>query len=68
MPYLYLPIAVRRQFVDALGLTYDNGSDLYLVNDTSYSKLLVESANFTFLVMLLGKLELTLSSRIKHPI
>jgi hypothetical protein len=69
VPYLYLRISVCEQFEDAFGLTYDNVSELYLVNDTLHSKLLAESANVTFpLRMRLGKLESTLYSHIKYSI
>jgi hypothetical protein len=48
VPYLYLPTPVCQQFEDAFGLTYDNVSELYLVNDTLHAQLLAESANITF--------------------
>ena len=48
VPFLYLPTSVCQRFEEAFGLTYDNISELYLVNDTLHSQLLAESANVTF--------------------
>ncbi|TVY73139.1 hypothetical protein LSUE1_G008117 [Lachnellula suecica] len=48
VPYLYLPVAVCQQFEDAFGIVYDTASELYLVNDTSHTKLLSQAANITF--------------------
>ncbi|KAE8441154.1 hypothetical protein EG329_005810 [Mollisiaceae sp. DMI_Dod_QoI] len=47
-PYLWLPDAVCTQFENAFGLTYDNASGLYLVNDTLHTTLLAQNATVTF--------------------
>jgi hypothetical protein len=48
LPYLYLPIDVCQQFEEAFGITYDNDTELYLVNDTLHTQLLSQAANVTF--------------------
>lgn len=48
IPYLYLPIEVCTAFEAAFGITYDNSSGLYLVNDTLHAQLLEQNANVTF--------------------
>jgi hypothetical protein len=45
VPYLYLPVEVCQKFEEAFGITYDNNTDLYLVNDTLHDHLLAQSAN-----------------------
>ncbi|KAF8853817.1 acid protease [Acephala macrosclerotiorum] len=47
-PYLFLPNEVCDKFEEAFGLTYDNTSGLYLVNDTLHNTLISENANITF--------------------
>ena len=48
IPYIWLPMDACRAFEDAFGLTYDDASELYLVNDTLHSDLLAQDANITF--------------------
>jgi hypothetical protein len=48
VPYLYLPIDVCKKFEDAFSITYDNATELYLVNDTLHSQLLSQATNVTF--------------------
>lgn len=48
LPYLYLPTEVCRAFEAAFGITYDNSSGIYLVNDTLHAQLLEQNANVTF--------------------
>ncbi|CZR51260.1 uncharacterized protein PAC_01135 [Phialocephala subalpina] len=47
-PYLWLPNDVCDQFEEAFGLTYDNTSGLYLINDTLHNTLISQNANITF--------------------
>ncbi|KUJ22874.1 acid protease [Mollisia scopiformis] len=47
-PYLWLPDEVCAQFEEAFGITYDNTSGLYLVNDTLHDSLVSQNANITF--------------------
>lgn len=50
VPYLYLPIDVCKKFEDAFSITYDNATELYLVNDTLHTQLLSQPANVTFTI------------------
>lgn len=45
---LWLPKVVCDEFSDALGLTYDPSTELYLVNDTAHKALLDLGPDFTF--------------------
>ena len=45
---LWLPREVCENLAGALGLTYDNSTELYLVNDTAHARLLELSPEFTF--------------------
>jgi hypothetical protein len=47
VPHLWLPITVCDRFEAAFGLTYDNTTDLYLVNDTIHSQLLQKRPTVT---------------------
>lgn len=47
-PYLYLPLEVCQKFENTFGLTWDNRSQLYLVNDSLHTALLARNPNFTF--------------------
>lgn len=47
-PYLWLPGEVCAQFEAQFGLTYDNTSGLYLVDDALHDSLLTQDANITF--------------------
>jgi hypothetical protein len=46
LPYLWLPPAVCDRFQQIFGLTYDNTTDLYLVNSTSRERNLNSTINF----------------------
>ena len=46
-PYLFLPLEICQQFEIAFGITYDEATELYLVNDTLHSRLVDQSANVT---------------------
>jgi len=48
IPEIWLPLDACKAFETAFGLTYDNATNLYLVNDVTHSQLLAESANITF--------------------
>jgi Eukaryotic aspartyl protease len=48
VPYFYLPADACRQFEQAFGLTYDNKSQLYLVNDTLRARLQAQAPTVTF--------------------
>ena len=47
---LWLPLQVCENLAGALGLTYDNSTGLYLVNDTARTRLIELSPEFTFTV------------------
>ncbi|KAA8570286.1 hypothetical protein EYC84_002593 [Monilinia fructicola] len=47
IPYLYLPISICQKFEEALGLTYDTKSELYLLNDAQYTTLVAKNASVT---------------------
>ncbi|KAJ8608102.1 hypothetical protein MRB53_039851 [Persea americana] len=46
--HLYLPIQACQLFEAEFGLTYDNNTNLYLVNDTLHNSLLDRNPNITF--------------------
>lgn len=48
LPYLWLPRSTCDQFEDAFGLTYDNETELYIVNDTIHTKLISSNPVVTF--------------------
>ncbi|KAL1628316.1 hypothetical protein SLS54_001889 [Diplodia seriata] len=48
VPQIWLPVDACERFEDAFGLTYDNETDLYLVNDTLHDTLVAQHANVTF--------------------
>ncbi|OJD30181.1 acid protease [Diplodia corticola] len=48
VPQIWLPVDACERFEDAFGLTYDNQTDLYLVNDTLHDTLVAQNANVTF--------------------
>ena len=48
IPEIWLPLDACKAFESAFGLTYDNATNLYLVNDVTHSQLLAEGANITF--------------------
>jgi hypothetical protein len=47
-PNLWLPQPVVAKFEDAFGLTYDNASRLYLINDTHHESLIASKASVSF--------------------
>ena len=50
VPEIWLPLAACNVFESAFGLTYDNNTDRYLVNDTTHSSLLQLSPIITFTI------------------
>ncbi|KAI9659778.1 MAG: hypothetical protein M1829_006540 [Trizodia sp. TS-e1964] len=48
IPGIWLPPAACSAFEAALGLTFDNATQLYLVNDDLHSNLTARNLNFTF--------------------
>lgn len=48
VPHLWLPLEACRAFEKTLGLTYDEKSRLYLVNDSLHDSLLASNYSFTF--------------------
>jgi hypothetical protein len=55
VPHLWLPTDICDNFEQAFGLTYDNTTDLYLVNDTIHEEL--KSKNPTITIKLVNSLE-----------
>ena len=47
-PHIWLPSDVTDNFVSAFGLTYDNNTDLFLINDTSRAALLQRQPTIAF--------------------
>lgn len=50
VPHLWLPLDACQAFEDAFGITYDNETDLYLVNNTLHNTLREQSANVSFII------------------
>ena len=48
VPHIWLPDAAVDAFVSAFGLTYDNNTDLFLINDTMRSQALQSNPTITF--------------------
>lgn len=48
MPYLWLPRETCDLIATHFGLTHDNGSDLYLVDDATHNELVARNPIFTF--------------------
>jgi hypothetical protein len=48
VPTIWLPLAACQQFEKVFGLTWDEATKLYLVNDTLHTTLLNNNATFTF--------------------
>ncbi|MCJ1285323.1 hypothetical protein MMC26_004663 [Xylographa opegraphella] len=48
VPYIYLPIDVCERFENALGLTWDPNTELYLISSSLHSSLVARGLNFTF--------------------
>jgi hypothetical protein len=63
-PYLWLPKTVCQMFEETLGITYDNQTQLYLVNDTLHNTLLNQAPEVTFT---LGNLSSTDTVNITLP-
>lgn len=50
VPQIWLPIEACQVFEDSFGLTYDNDTELYLVNSTAHELLLSRNPNVTFTI------------------
>lgn len=50
IPHLWLPVDACKAFEKAFGLTYDNQTDLYLVNDTLHDALTKQDAQVSFIL------------------
>jgi len=48
VPSIWLPLAACQQFEKVFGLTWDETTELYLVNDTLHTILMNNNASFTF--------------------
>ncbi|KAI9819731.1 MAG: hypothetical protein M1832_003965 [Thelocarpon impressellum] len=48
IPYIWLPVEACQAFEGQLGLTWDDKSQLYLVNDTLHDSLVEKNYTFTF--------------------
>jgi hypothetical protein len=48
LPYIWLPLDACQAFESAFGLTWNQTSEMYLVNNTLHAKLLASNANVTF--------------------
>jgi hypothetical protein len=48
IPSLWLPLVACQQFEKVFGLTWDEATELYLVNDTLHTVLLNNNPSFTF--------------------
>lgn len=47
---IWLPVDACHEFERAFGISYDNGTGLYLVNDTLHDSLLARDASLTFTI------------------
>jgi hypothetical protein len=47
-PYIWLPIEPCSLFKSAFGLTWDNSTELYLVNDSLHNTLVLQNATLIF--------------------
>lgn len=50
IPYIYLPYEACVRFEKKFGLTFDNQSEFYWINDTTHESLLNINPNFTFTI------------------
>ncbi|KAL9638155.1 MAG: hypothetical protein Q9204_001600 [Flavoplaca sp. TL-2023a] len=50
VPHIWLPLDACRAFESVFGLTYDNTTDLYLVNSTLHDTLSQENASISFVL------------------
>ena len=48
VPHIWLPVESCKRFESLYGLSLDNSTDLYLVNDTLHEALLSKNASITF--------------------
>lgn len=48
VPWIYLPLDACRKFEEAFGISFDNSSQAYIVNDTLHNKLVAQKATVTF--------------------
>ena len=48
LPYIWLPLDACHAFENAFGLTWDQESEMYLVNRTLHSRLVASNPNVTF--------------------
>lgn len=47
-PHIWLPVSTCEQFAQAFNLTYDNSTDLYLVDSSTHAKLVEQNPTITF--------------------
>ncbi len=50
VPHIWLPISACEAFESAFGLSYDQRTALYLVNDSLHDQLLAQNASVTFIL------------------
>ncbi|CAF9934917.1 MAG: hypothetical protein HETSPECPRED_009407 [Heterodermia speciosa] len=50
VPHIWLPLDACRAFEKAFGITYDNKTDLYLVNDSLHDTLKQQDASLSFIL------------------
>lgn len=50
VPQIWLPIDACHEFERAFGISYDDGTGLYLVNDTLHDSLVARDASLTFTI------------------
>ena len=50
IPHIWLPIDACKAFEDVFGITYDNKTELYLVNNTLHDSLTKQNANVSFII------------------
>lgn len=50
VPHIWLPVSACTAFEDAFGITYNQQTHLYLVNDTLHDTLLAQNASVTFII------------------
>jgi hypothetical protein len=48
LPYIWLPVEACTLFEDAFNLTWNNASELYLLDDSQHNTLLAQNPNVTF--------------------
>lgn len=50
IPHIWLPVDACKAFEDAFGITYDNKTELYLVNNTLHDTLTKQNASVSFII------------------